>query len=234
MGKPGVMFYFNMRPSAKLSDSERLRLYDAILDYAQTGEMPEFSGALGVAWDYIQPTLEEDNARYEATREKRARAGALGGAARGSKQSEANLANAGDASQGEAEQANQANQANSIQSNSVQFNSVQSNSVQFNSAPEEKADKPPTRQGSVHPSVRQVEDYCREKGFRMDAERFVDYYASIGWKVGKHPMKDWRAAVRTWAKKNAPRQEPENCGYVLAPLEDPWEVAMRERGANYA
>lgn len=58
MAKPGVMFYFNMRPSSKLSDSERLRLYDAILDYSQTGEVPELSGALGVVWDYIQPTLD--------------------------------------------------------------------------------------------------------------------------------------------------------------------------------
>ena len=82
MAKPGVMFYFNMRPSSKLSDSERLRLYDAILDYSQTGEVPEFSGTLGVVWDYMQPTLDEDNARYEATREKRAKAGALGGSAK--------------------------------------------------------------------------------------------------------------------------------------------------------
>ena len=58
MAKPGVMFYFNMRPFSKLSDSERLRLYDAILDYSQTGEVPELSGALGVVWDYIQPTLD--------------------------------------------------------------------------------------------------------------------------------------------------------------------------------
>ena len=58
MAKPGVMFYFNMRPSSKLSDSERLRLYDAILDYSQTGEVPELSGALGVVWDYIQPTMD--------------------------------------------------------------------------------------------------------------------------------------------------------------------------------
>ena len=68
----------------------------------------------------------------------------------------------------------------------------------------------------------------------LDAERFVDYYASIGWRVGKNPMKDWRAAVRAWVKKDTPKPEPETCGYVLAPAEDPFEVAMRKREAGYA
>lgn len=228
MGKPGVMFYFNMRPSSKLADTERLLLYDAILDYGQTGESPNFSGALGVAWDYIQPTLDEDNARYEATREKRAKAGALGGSAKAkaAKQSEANVANASDAKQDEA---NVANLANSIQSNSIQFNSVQLR--------ESKADKPPTRQRFSPPSVEEVAAYCQEKGYAVDAERFVDYYVSVGWKRGKTPVKDWKAAVRTWARKDNPKPatpELKNCGYVLAPSEDPFEVAMRQREAGYA
>ena len=94
--------------------------------------------------------------------------------------------------------------------------------------------KPPARTRFSPPSVQEIEEYCREKGFLLDAERFVDYYASIGWRVGKNPMKDWRAAVRTWVKKDTPKPEPENCGYVLAPAEDPFEVAMRKREAGYA
>ena len=94
--------------------------------------------------------------------------------------------------------------------------------------------KPPAHTRFSPPSVQEIEEYCREKGFLLDAERFVDYYASIGWRVGKNPMKDWRAAVRTWVKKDTPKPEPENCGYVLAPAEDPFEVAMRKREAGYA
>lgn len=95
--------------------------------------------------------------------------------------------------------------------------------------------RPPARTRFSPPSVQEIEDYCREKGFLLDAERFVDYYASIGWRVGKNPMKDWRAAVRTWVKKDTPKPEPENCGYVLAPAEDPWITAMRkQREAGYA
>lgn len=51
------------------------------------------------------------------------------------------------------------------------------------------------------PTVLQVQEYCTEKGYPVDAERFVDFYASKGWRVGNTPMKDWQAAVRTWAKK---------------------------------
>ena len=51
------------------------------------------------------------------------------------------------------------------------------------------------------PTVEEVEAYCFERNNKVDAERFVDFYASNGWKVGKNPMKDWKAAVRTWHGK---------------------------------
>ena len=50
------------------------------------------------------------------------------------------------------------------------------------------------------PSREEVQAYIVEKGYRVDAERFIDYYTSNGWRVGKNPMKDWKAAVRTWAR----------------------------------
>lgn len=64
-----------------------------------------------------------------------------------------------------------------------------------------KADKPPTRQRFSPPTVDEVRAYCREKGYCTDPERFVDYYTSNGWRVGKNPMKDWKAAVRSWNGK---------------------------------
>ena len=47
----------------------------------------------------------------------------------------------------------------------------------------------------------EVRAYCQERGNNVDAERFIDYYTSNGWKVGKNPMKDWKAAVRTWERQ---------------------------------
>ena len=59
------------------------------------------------------------------------------------------------------------------------------------------------------PSAAEVREYCRERENAVDAESFVDFYAAKGWKVGNAPMKDWKAAVRTWEKREsraAPRR----------------------------
>lgn len=55
------------------------------------------------------------------------------------------------------------------------------------------------------PTKEEVIAYCKERGNRVDPERFIDYYTSNGWKVGKNPMKDWKAAVRTW-ERSEPKQ----------------------------
>lgn len=54
----------------------------------------------------------------------------------------------------------------------------------------------------TRPSVEEVRAYCEERGNGVSAEAFVDFYGSKGWKVGNSPMKDWRAAVRTWEKRD--------------------------------
>ena len=67
-----------------------------------------------------------------------------------------------------------------------------------------KADKPPTRHRFSPPTADEVKKYCREQGYSVDAERFVDHYESNGWMVGKNKMKDWEAAVRNWNRKEKP------------------------------
>lgn len=58
----------------------------------------------------------------------------------------------------------------------------------------------------VPPTHQDVSDYCQEKGYtNVDIERFIDFYESKGWMVGKNKMKDWRAAVRNWNRSQ--RQE---------------------------
>ena len=52
------------------------------------------------------------------------------------------------------------------------------------------------------PTVEDVRAYCKERGNAVDPERFVDFYESKGWRVGNQPMKDWKAAVRTWEKRD--------------------------------
>lgn len=55
------------------------------------------------------------------------------------------------------------------------------------------------------PDVFEVAAYCRERQNGVDAQAFVDFYESKGWMIGKNPMKDWKAAVRTWERqRNTP------------------------------
>ncbi len=53
----------------------------------------------------------------------------------------------------------------------------------------------------LKPTIDDVEYYCNERNSIIDAELFFDYYESIGWIVGKSPMKDWKATIRTWEKR---------------------------------
>ena len=60
----------------------------------------------------------------------------------------------------------------------------------------------------IPPTVDEVREYCFERGNSIDPQRFVDYYTSNGWMVGKNKMKDWKAAVRTWEQKDKPQGRP--------------------------
>lgn len=63
------------------------------------------------------------------------------------------------------------------------------------------------------PSIDEVAAYCRERGNRIDPEQFIDFYTAKGWKVGSQPMKDWKAAIRTWEKRDGNRK-PAKKAYV--------------------
>ena len=62
------------------------------------------------------------------------------------------------------------------------------------------------------PSLDEIRVYCQERGNQVDPEQFFNFYESKGWIIGKSPMKDWRAAVRTWEKreKEIPQRKRES------------------------
>ena len=61
---------------------------------------------------------------------------------------------------------------------------------------------PEKRKRFSPPTLEEVKAYCLERKNRVDAERFIDYYTSNGWQVGKNKMRDWKAAVRTWERSS--------------------------------
>ena len=69
----------------------------------------------------------------------------------------------------------------SIDKNSIDKNRLDNNSTRF-----------------VKPTLEQVSEYCKSRNDNISPDAFIDFYESKGWKVGKNPMKDWKAAVRTW------------------------------------
>lgn len=199
MAKPGVMFYFDVRPCIKRLDvNEKGRLFEAILDYGEFGIVPDLDGALGVAWDFIQPKLDRDAGRYDKQVEQKqyavfSREVRKNG---GNPVSFDEWKSLSDIERNRLLSADTERYPTTTSNHSLQPQTATSTSADNSIG----ADKPP-RSRFVPPNVDEVRAYCAENGYAVDADRFVDYYTSNGWKVGKNPMRDWRAAVRTWAGK---------------------------------
>lgn len=82
------------------------------------------------------------------------------------------------------------------------------------------------------PSAHEVKVYGASIGFVIDGDAFCDFYESKGWKVGNTPMKDWKAAVRTWRKRDSTPVKGETAvkfpGINLKPGQDPWKEAFEK------
>ena len=65
---------------------------------------------------------------------------------------------------------------------------------------EEKRESSAHAQKFIKPKLEEVRSLFQEKGCPAEAEKFFDYYEANGWRVGKNPMKNWRAAVANWLR----------------------------------
>lgn len=163
------------------SDEEIGRLVRAMLTYAATGEAPQFDGNERFVWPTLKAQIDRDEAAYRERCEKNRVNGAKGG---------------------------RPPKNQTVFTETVWFLEKPKKAKEKEKEKEKKkesimAGKPPIRQ-FIPPTVDEVRTYCTEKGYSIDPEKFVDYYTSNGWKVGKNPMKDWKAAVRIWARKEQP------------------------------
>ena len=55
----------------------------------------------------------------------------------------------------------------------------------------------------IKPSTEEVFEYMVEKEFefaKIESQKFINFFESKGWKVGKNPMKSWKSAVANWMK----------------------------------
>lgn len=72
MARPGIMLYFDiLEPIKVLPDADKGRLLVAMLEYGQTGKVPEFDGMLALAWGFVKPKIDKDSEEYNRTVLKR-------------------------------------------------------------------------------------------------------------------------------------------------------------------
>lgn len=176
--KNSFVLYTDYMTQLELLDMEQRGILITSLFLYQMGRDPlDMDGMSAMAFAFIKAQIDRDNEKYEQTVQKRREAGAKGG-----KQSQANQANASFAKQ------SQANQADNVNDNDNDIKEI----LPKGSTKKSTAFHPPT--------IEQVQAYVTEKGYKVDAQRFVDFYESKGWFVGKNKMKDWKAAVRNWGR----------------------------------
>ncbi len=186
MSKCYVKAYYDwIEQTAALSDAERGRLFIAVLEYARSGLEPKLDGRESILFPVFRATIDRDNKIAKTN----AQNGALGG--RGNKATESEI------------KRNKATESE-IKPTQEKRHKTQEKDKDKDYDKDESIKKAPRR--FAPPSVEEVASYCRERKNGVDAQRFVDFYASKGWKVGNNPMKDWKAAVRTWEGRDKETQ----------------------------
>lgn len=164
------------------SKAARCDAYDAICSYALYGREPDLDSlpdAAAIAFELIRPTLD--------TSKRKAESGKRGGST----------------------EANEKQSGSKTEANNKQIAREKENEKENEGEIEiENECYMRTRaRRFAPPTVSEVAAYCAERGNHVDPERFVSFYESNGWKVGKNHMKDWKAAVRTWERDD--RQKPQ-------------------------
>lgn len=183
-----VYYDFN-EVTAQLSDAEKGRLIGAMVAYASGKEEEvKLSGAEKYLYPLLRAQIDRDAATYADISSKRREAGAKGGKQK---------------------------QANSSKNKQMLANGSKNKQDKDKDQDEDK-DYSPSDEGEseakasprahacecfVPPSVEEVQRYISAQGLAMDAEAFVDYYTSNGWRTSKGPMEDWTAAARGWARR---------------------------------
>ena len=178
---------------SKRDDTTRLEVYDAIMNKVFNNSDLALSDLASVVMDFVMPQIHRDTQKWIDIREKRSKAGAKHNGNQYIAKVEQNGTN------GTSVPFDKQNGTNGTVSVSVSVDNISKDNVIL----KEKEDKSSTKKSStrfVKPTIEEVSDYITEKGYHVDAENFINYYESKGWLVGKSPMKNWKAAVKTWEK----------------------------------
>lgn len=174
-----------------LTDAERGRLFVACLKYSKSGEAEHLSGNERFVFPVFRGQIDRDNAKYANKCKKQA-----DNANKRWNKDDANDAMAYDGIPNMPPHEKDANDAKTKEKEKAKEKTKENNNI----PPTPLAGGNEKQKRFTPPTVEQVAEYCQEKGYCIDPEAFVAFYASKGWMVGKNPMKDWKSAVVTWTK----------------------------------
>lgn len=166
-----------------LPDDEAGMLFKSLFSFVKERIKPEFlkeHSALAMAFDIIAMSIVRNDEKYAERCEKNRENGRKGGLAKASNSKQS----LGNGKQG------LANLADNDSDNDS----------------DRDKDKKEREKKFIPPTVEAVENYCQSKGYDVNPQRFVDFYESKGWMIGKNKMKDWKAAVRTWVRRDDSNQ----------------------------
>ena len=205
MERESFIFYRSFKEAIDLCPEEvRLKIYEAIAEYALTEQEPAITEPYAkLCWKLIKPQLDANLRRYKN--------GQNGGAPKGNR----NAAKRSDQDNQETTEKqpsdNQETSREQANNNKNNNNNSNNNNKEKENEVKEATPSVATRTRFAHPSVAEVEAYCKERGNGIDAQQFCDYYQANGWTQGKgKPIKDWQAAVRTWERNGIIHHQPTN------------------------
>ena len=177
----------------RLTDEEVGHLFRNLMLYhaGKIEDMTDFVGVEGIAFDFIKYDIDRMEEKAKKTEETNRANGSKGGRPR--KQTEP-----------EETEENRNKPTETEQNPTKAYKDKDKDKDKDNDKESVREKKPLSR--FTPPTRDEVKAYCRERGNHVDADRFFDYYTSNGWRVGKNPMKDWRATVRTWERADGQKQ----------------------------
>lgn len=185
-----IPFYYSYRKKLeKLSDQEVGRLVRSLLEYGEAGETEELAGRESIAFDFIADDINRAKAAYEER------------CAKNQRNIEKRYARQDDTTVYDGIRTN-TNVYETYQPKDKTKDKTKDNSLPPNGVSDTRAKR------FTPPTLDDVSAYIRERGSNVDAQRFLDFYTAKGWMVGKNRMKDWKAAVRTWEKRDSEQNKP--------------------------
>ena len=218
---------------------EKGELLDAMMAYNFDGEEIELHTNARYIWPVFRKMIEQTKAVIESKSAARRGKATKGESEHNHSESKPNQDESqayhsqSETNQNESDHNHSQSRTHQSESNGdiIQESRIKNQDSIFNIQEREGDEAPPTPRKALKrfapPTVEEVETYCRERGNGLDAHHFVDFYASKGWKVGNQPMKDWRACVRTWEKRD--RALPEARGPTASPPKRVQEQQYEQR-----